>query len=305
MTEETIEDKVQVELEPKIGPGHNLREAREARKLTLDAVAKQLHIDSTLVRALEEDDYDKFAAPIFVTGNLRAYARILGLTPEPLIEAYQSLGTAAPPSLERVAHLSHPPEAVSSAEVPRWLVYVLVASVVAVVVLIWRSEATKLLAPLLEQPLMSESFSPEASRNTNTLALPGQSAGETPLPSVPLPDIEDNAAKASALAAPVAPSASVSVPAKTVPDVPKANLVLKAEKPSWVEVRDGSGNRLLYDLMVPGDTQSLEGAPPFDVLLGYAPGVIVEYNGKQVDHSAYTRQDMARFRVGDKGSSRN
>jgi cytoskeleton protein RodZ len=62
---------------------------------------------------------------------------------------------------------------------------------------------------------------------------------------------------------------------------------------------------LFYDLMVPGDERTLDGVPPFEVLLGYAPGVIVEYNGKRVDHSSYTRQDMARFRVGDKGTSRN
>jgi cytoskeleton protein RodZ len=57
--------------------------------------------------------------------------------------------------------------------------------------------------------------------------------------------------------------------------------------------------------MVPGDVQHLEGAPPFDVLLGYAPGVSVEYNGKPVDHSPYARQGMARFRVGDDGANKN
>jgi cytoskeleton protein RodZ len=71
-----------------------------------------------------------------------------------------------------------------------------------------------------------------------------------------------------------------------------------------VEVKDGAGKRLFYDLMVPGDEKALEGVPPFDVLLGYAPGVTVEYNGKRVDHSIYTHQDMARFRVGDKGTSK-
>lgn len=302
MTEEIVDSGVQVEVEPKIGPGRNLREAREMRNLTLEAMAKQLHIDIALVRALEEDDYGKFAAPIFVTGHLRAYARLLSLTPEPLIEAYQNLGSAAPPPLERVSHLSHQPEPSSSAQVPRWLVSVLLASVVAVVILIWRSEASKLLAPIMESPLMPEVFSPNAAKSGDTLALPPRSTGETRQQSLPLPDFKDGMTNQ---VAPAVSAAAVEESSKTQPEAPKATLALKAEKPSWVEVKDGSGNRLFYDLMVPGDTRSLEGVPPFDVLLGYAPGVSVEYNGKLVDHSAYVHQDMARFRVGDKGTSKN
>jgi cytoskeleton protein RodZ len=302
MTEEIVENGVQVDLEPKIGPGRDLREARESRNLTQETLAKQMHIDISLVRALEEDDYSKFAAPIFVTGHIRAYARLLGLTPEPLIEAYQNLGAAAPPPLERVARLSHQPETATSAQVPRWLVYVLMTSVLAMVILIWRSEATKLLAPIMESPLMSEAISPDTSSNAGTLALPAQSHGGTPQHSLSLPALEEGASHQGRAAA---SDTLATAPPKEQSDLPKANLLLTADKPSWVEVKDGSGNRLFYDLMVPGDKQSLDGVPPFDVLLGYAPGITVEYNGKRVDHSAYARQDMARFRVGDKGASKN
>lgn len=295
MTEEHVESGAQVELEPKVGPGRDLRMAREARNLTQEAVAKQLHIDISLVRALEEDDYGKFAAPIFVTGNLRTYARLLGVAPEPLIEAYQGLGAAAP-SLERVARLSGQAEPMSSkAQVPRWVIYVLTAAVVVVVILVWRSEATKLLAPIMEST--GPEMSLQAVPNGEGLALPAQESGGTPQRSLSLPAAADGKAEQAAPAADVAPSSTQSGP--------RATLSLRSEKPSWVEVRDGSGKRLFYDLMVPGDTQSIEGAPPFDILLGYAPGVVVEYNGKRVDHSAFTHQDMARFRVGDKGASKH
>jgi cytoskeleton protein RodZ len=277
MKEEAMEAVAAVEPEPKIGPGRDLYAAREARHLTQEAVAKQLHIDIALVRALEEDDYDRFAAPIFVTGHLRAYARLLGLAPEPLIEAYQGLGVAAVPALERVAHLSHQPEPVSRAQVPRWLVYVLAVAVVAVVVLVWRSEVSKIVLPIRESPLLSQGV-PAAG-----------GAVTTPLP---VPDKPNEAAPQ--------PAAAAQTPAAL-----SATLDLKASKPSWVEVKDSEGNRLFYDLMVPGDVQHLEGVPPFDVLLGYAPGVTVEYNGKAVDHGPYARQGMARFRVGDGGTSKN
>lgn len=283
MMEEQVEGAVQAGPEPKIGPGRDLREAREARNLTLEAVAKQLHLDIAQVRALEEDDYDKFAAPIFVTGHLRTYARLLGVAPEPLIKAYQNLG-APPPPLERVARLKDQPESMApKARVPRWAVYVLAAAVVVVVILVWRTEVTKLLTPVMETSPPELSLQP----------LP---AGEGMAPAA-----GDGAAPSPAPPAAGKLNQAVSTPP---PDPPQAILGLNAEKPSWVEVRDGTGKRLFYDLMVPGDSKRIEGVPPFDILLGYAPGVSVEYNGKQVDHAAFTRQDMARFRVGDKGASK-
>lgn len=284
--------EVEVELQPKIGPGRALREAREGRNVTQEAVARQLHIDIIHVRALEEDDYGKFAAPIFVTGNLRAYARLLGMAPEPLIEAYQNLGTAAPPSLERVARLSQRPETVTSVKhVPRWMVLLLAAAVVVAVILIWRTEASKLLAPIMDLSSLPETSTPDAARNT--LAIPAPSMGVAPQPA-PGPSAADGGGSIQ----------DTPTPDETLGQIkgPHATLVLKADKPSWVEVKDVSGKRVFYELMVPGDTQTVEGAPPFDVLLGYSPGVTLEYNGKQVDHSAYTHNDMAHFKVGDEGT---
>lgn len=288
MKEEMMDGAVAVEVEPRIGPGRDLRAAREARNLSQETVAKQLHLDINLVRGLEEDDYGKFAAPIFVTGNLRAYARLLGIAPEPLIEAYQALGVATTPALERVAHISHQPEPVSRGQVPRWLVWAVAVSVVVAVIVVWRSEAGKMLSPIMELSLLSD-------------RAPSDGAITAPLP-VPESTPQDPAAMPPAEFAPAAPAAREAAPAP-VKAASSATLDLKASKPSWVEVKDGAGNRLFYDLMVPGDAQHLKGSPPFDVLLGYAPGVTVLYDGKQVDHTAYAREGMARFRVGESGTS--
>ena len=304
MTEEAVENQFPVDPEPKVGPGPALREAREARNITQEAVAKQLRIDVSLVQALEGDDYSKFAAPIYVTGHLRTYARVLGMRPESFIEAYQNLGTAAPPTLERVAHLDHQPEPNGNAQVPRWIVYLTTLAVVTVVVFMWRSEVTKLIMPIMNAPFMPEvSVEGLPSNGSTVQKLDGGAVQQTlPLPTLPQSQGTD-IAPAPEAAAPVPEVAQPQLPASL--DLPRAHLSLKAEKPSWVEIKDGTGERLFYDLMVPGDERTLEGVPPFDVLLGYAPGVNVEYNGKRVDHSIYTRQDMARFRVGDKGTSKN
>ena len=296
MNEETMESTVALEVAPKVGPGRDLRAAREARNLAQEVVAKQLHLDVSLVRALEGDDYAKFAAPIFVTGHLRAYARLLGLAPEPLIEAYQALGLTAAPALERVARLRHQPAPASRADVPRSLVWAVAVSVVLAVIVVWRSEGPKMLGPIVESPLLQDHAPAEpGGAVTAQLAVPDSSQ--------PAAAASPAAQPAPATESPAAPAAGAdAAPLRGIAD-PIATLDLKASKPSWVEVKDGTGNRLFYDLMVPGDSQQLKGTPPFDVLLGYAPGVTVEYNGKQIDHSAYARQDMARFRVGESGTS--
>jgi cytoskeleton protein RodZ len=302
MTQEAVNSEAPVEPEPKVGPGPALRAARESRHFTQEAVAKQLRIDVSLVRALEEDDYGKFAAPIYVTGHLRAYARLLDLPPESFIAAYQNLGKAAPPSLERVAHLQDQPESVAHAPVPRWVLYGMLTVVVAAVIFISRTEVTKLLTPIMEPQVRPEMSSPVALDSGVTPTQP-PAVGEGTQHTLALPPLVENGESSPVPEATPAPADAV--PSAPPPDLPKAHLDLKAEKPSWVEVKDGSGKRLFYDLMVPGDAQSLDGVPPFDVLLGYAPGITVEYNGKRVDHSAYARQDMARFRVGDEGTSKN
>lgn len=295
MMEKTVEDEIQVNEAPKIGPGRVLREAREARNLTQEAVAKQLHIDITLVRALEDDDYSKFAAPIFITGHLRAYARLLNLDPESAVEMYHGLGLSSPPPLERVAHLEEQAEPVSRAQAPRWLVYVLLIAVVAVVIVIWRSEVSKLISPVVISPSEEEMMQEGEAGAGTMLDLPPQTNRDAQ-PSAML-----------AVPPPAEQKIEQSVPAAATSreNLPRATLELSADNPSWVEIRDKTGTRLFYDLMVPGDRKALEGVPPFDVLLGYAPGIAVQYNGKPVNHTAYTHQDMARFRVGDKGASRD
>lgn len=303
MTEQAVNNEIPPDASPKVGPGPALREAREARNISPETVAKQLRIDTVLVRALEEDNYSKFAAPIYVTGHIRTYARLLGLKPESFIEAYRNLGTEAP-SLERVAHLDDQPESSGNAQAPRWMVYLMIAAVVAGVAFVWRSEVTKLLIPIIESPLTPEiSVEGVPSNGGSATPAPEFNAEQHVLPLPSLPE-EETASSPVVDSASTAPDVAQSAPIPS-PPLPQANLLLKADKPSWVEVKDGTGKRLFYDLMVPGDEQRLEGAPPFDVLLGYAPGVIVEYNGKRVDHTAYRRKDMARFRVSDKGVSKN
>jgi len=57
--------------------GQRLKAAREAKGLTVEQLAGQMNLSSLKLTALEEDDYDKFEASIYVTGILRLYCRLV------------------------------------------------------------------------------------------------------------------------------------------------------------------------------------------------------------------------------------
>jgi cytoskeletal protein RodZ len=56
-----------------------LRQAREAQKLTIQQVADITKIRSDHLRALEEGNFDIFSAPVYIKGFVRSYATILKL----------------------------------------------------------------------------------------------------------------------------------------------------------------------------------------------------------------------------------
>ena len=79
---------------------------------------------------------------------------------------------------------------------------------------------------------------------------------------------------------------------------PADRLTLSFRGDSWVEVHDATGERLMYRLGRSGETRTVTGQAPFQVLLGNAPDVDVKIDGKEFDVSAHTRGKVARFKVG-------
>lgn len=82
-------------------PGQQLRRAREAQGRTVRAVGSSLNLSADRVTALEEDDDERLPPPTFVRGYLRAYARLVELDPEAVVEAYNRRRGSDPASEER------------------------------------------------------------------------------------------------------------------------------------------------------------------------------------------------------------
>ncbi len=69
-------------------PGTQLREAREARGLSIGEAAALTRIPRNLLVSLEGDCVEEFKADVFLNGHIRNYARELGLDAEPLVRRF-------------------------------------------------------------------------------------------------------------------------------------------------------------------------------------------------------------------------
>jgi transcriptional regulator with XRE-family HTH domain len=69
--------------------GTLLREAREARGVTLADAQEATKINSRYLEALENGQYDLLPSEVHVRGYLRNYARYLRLDPQPLLDRYE------------------------------------------------------------------------------------------------------------------------------------------------------------------------------------------------------------------------
>ena len=70
-----------------------MRIAREEQGKSLEDIGGELKIRADHVLALEEGDFDKFDAPVFVRGFVRSYCRILRIDSAPVVgQLNQELG---------------------------------------------------------------------------------------------------------------------------------------------------------------------------------------------------------------------
>lgn len=84
-----IIDEVQNRVHEK--PGVQLARVREQKGYSQEYVAGKLHLRVRIIELLETDDYENMPEPVFIKGYLRAYAKLLGIDPEPLLEIYNRL----------------------------------------------------------------------------------------------------------------------------------------------------------------------------------------------------------------------
>lgn len=300
------------------GPGQHLRRARDEATLSIEEVAARLHLDTRTVGNLEADNYDELPAPTFVRGYLRSYARLLDIPPAPIIDGFDRRGLEPPPLVADIATS----EEAKSTDMP-----MLAATLVIVVVLLggviiwWQSQfgaswpgvdATPEVAVVEgDNPIPQLRLDTDLQVRLPALREQGASGTTDSTGVVQLGDV-DSGASVSATESdskidatdgtgqlaeePQPEQATGPDNLAQVPGV--GHLVLRVRRDSWIEVYDRDGERLYYSTARGGDSIELRAAEPLKVLLGFARGVQVEYNGRPYDPAPHTARGLARFSLG-------
>lgn len=255
------------------GCGARLRAAREAAGLSIDDVAARLHMPARVVRSLENEDWSRLGAPVFVRGQVRSYSRLLGLTTAPLMDAL-TVGQIEPTKLVSRTHI---PQAQWWAEqIGRRLVYIVLT--LSLVIPVW-----------------------VATRQHLAGTAEGVAALDTPAdPAAPAEREIDRTPRT--VVASMAPVAASGQPAAAVSTVPGAEIVLRTSDKTWLEVVAIDGSTLAKELLPAGAERRYAASQVRRMTIGNASAVALESRGRPVDALANARANVARFEVSSDGS---
>ncbi|MGL5741093.1 MAG: helix-turn-helix domain-containing protein [Legionella sp.] len=69
-------------------PGEQLARIRQEKGYSIEYVANQLHLRARIIELIENNEFHLLPEPVFVKGYLRAYAKLLGTSPEPYLAIF-------------------------------------------------------------------------------------------------------------------------------------------------------------------------------------------------------------------------
>lgn len=257
-------------------PGSLLLAQRETLELSLQHVADELNLTMHYVRALESDSYDKLPGDVFVKGYIRSYARLLGLDPDQMLEIYREFTTHK---------LARKEEAIKRHARRRmdknrpWIIVSGVAFVV-VAVLLW------LLSTGNDSDTASADMEREAASVTGTIDAS----------SIDAMPVFDAAPAADTSPAPVVEDQS-GLTTLTWPGDDRVQLIFAQD--SSVEIEHRGGDETYREMHLAGEQLTIQGTAPFSIVLDNAPGVTLNFNGRQTDFSSNIKADNSvRLNIG-------
>jgi len=309
-------------------PGDTLRAARESKNWSLSSVAKQLNLSERSLMQIEAGDFSQLPGHTFARGYVRAYAKLLGLDQNRLVQQFdQHTGTdATGSSVNSLGHIDQPVRL--SRSMVRFFTFILTLVIGAGAFFWWQDRMARTepgpsvtalerieveaadgtteihlldrpeepvdLAPSEEVGSAPLSVGEEAKDPvTESLSLDEQPAIETPAEqseTVPAGEAPATAPEAGASVAPVAETEAVAPG--------EGRLTLDYTADCWTRVTDANGKVLYSGLAKAGSSRTLVGQTPLDLHLGFASGVQVSFNGEAVSLSGKTRGETARLKLG-------
>ncbi|PKO25092.1 MAG: hypothetical protein CVU35_05945 [Betaproteobacteria bacterium HGW-Betaproteobacteria-8] len=279
---------------PRISVGEVLRTAREEKNLDIDDICSYLRLSHRQVLALEGDDYAVLPEATITRGFIRNYARMLELDAEPLLETYRSLSASGQP---RPISIQSENIRIPGNDQRPWLIYIFASVLIVLLVAAWVIYVDYIPKPSSEVEYVPSETEVEATVAVQEVA-PLQPAEPLLLPADAV--TEDLTAPADSAAEVGTPAATESAPetsvaAPSVASAGQAVIKLKSSDRSWVSITDKNNRNIFDKIMVAGIEESVQGLPPFQVVIGNAPSTTLTFNNKLVDLLPVTKDRVARL----------
>ena len=267
------------EMEPQkeSGIGAILKAEREKSGLSHDQVAQITKLRRHYVEALENEEWDKLPAPVFVKGFIRSYAQALGVDERKIFDLYKKIGPVgeAPPT-----PLVEP----KKSKKRRVVIIISLLVAVAAIISLWivysdRTPSSRNREILLEtQKQTTKKEQPAASRSTEQESVKEQKPTSTYTEQPTDLKEGDKVEKATF-------PQNESLPTQATPEPTQATdwLVLKGvvKSKTWMRIYIDDQEPKEY-IFEPGSMPQWKAREGFDILIGNAAGIEFDFNGENI-----------------------
>jgi cytoskeleton protein RodZ len=283
--------------------GATFRQAREAKRLTIQDVVDAIHLSQKQVNALETNDFTLLPEPMITRGFIRSYARLLEIDSGPLLASHRSLV----PSQEvgSIVVRSNVNKVMTGNNDHPWLMYILSSILVLLFLISWMYyyDSSKTTATEdIDMPTVAEA---PAITSENTTISQVQVPIADQIPSVSEGNVvavnpEVSPTNNQAASGAIEETHSSMVVDNSNPESANAidkdkPLVFSFDQESWLSIKDANGQVVFEKLMPAGAVQGFDGLAPFKVVIGNALGAKVKFKGSDVDLTVATKGSVARL----------
>ena len=298
MEENEIEESSVQETEVKQGSGSLLAAARKQQNRSVEDIAKELNLGVAQIRSIELDQTEGLPEPTYVRGYIRAYAKLLGLDSEQVLEHYLN------PNWQQGSSLEEMPRGIGGAEDPgrssSLAKPIFFLMILALAAYLWSSGAFDSLftasSPTQEseQQVYSEQnpFPIQSEASLDSVSEEGQQESE--LAEQQTQELENQTSSEQA----GEDAQELSIEAEPqVQQIPSLKLTMQFSETSWIDVRNSDDERLAYRSFVEGEELEIDSEKTLHVFIGNADAVSVQVDGTNFDLSPYLEGVFARFNL--------
>jgi cytoskeleton protein RodZ len=130
----TMDDNI---IENAGSPGEQLSSIRQQKGYTIEYVANKLHLRARIIELIENNQFHSLPEPVFIKGYLRAYAKLLGISPDPYLAIFNNQYAVEKQS-ERAPLWQSKRESYKAEHIIRWFTIIFALGVIVAVGVWWQ-----------------------------------------------------------------------------------------------------------------------------------------------------------------------